>query len=80
MKNMWMKAVRSVNKGSEMEHKTFSRFGMKYEVPSSFLKLIFRISLLINNIFLVIVFGRLFENLQLLSQLKLREMVAGSFQ
>ncbi|KKG18179.1 hypothetical protein EO98_19295 [Methanosarcina sp. 2.H.T.1A.6] len=33
-----------------------------------------------NNIFLVIVFGELFENLQLLSQLKLLEISAGSFQ
>jgi hypothetical protein len=32
------------------------------------------------NIFSDIVFGELFENLQLLSQLKLREMAAGSFQ
>ena len=33
-----------------------------------------------NNIFLVIVFGELFENLQLLSQLKLWEISAGSFR
>jgi hypothetical protein len=33
-----------------------------------------------NNIFPAIVFGELFENLQSLSQLKLREMAAGSFQ
>jgi|GEM_PF-2253477 len=33
-----------------------------------------------NNMFPVIVFGELFENLQLSSQLKLRKMIAGGFQ
>jgi hypothetical protein len=42
------------------------------------LELTFRRYLQKNNIFLAIVFGELFENLQLLSQLKLRKMAAGN--